>query len=183
MNKKQFANIIMALKSNYRTFGADEPEQLDFWFKMLKDVDYNVLQMAVMKLISESPFPPTISEIRKKVSEITQEEILEATDAWGELKKAIRYYGSYREEEALESLSMATKRVVKSMNYKQLCLSDNEMADRAHFIKLYNGLIDRLKKESQLPPDLKKQIDNVKKKEIQGNVAKLLEGKNINEEG
>ena len=91
MDKKQFMYLIAALKSNYRNFGVDSPEQLSFWYDMLKDLDYNLAEIAVKTLISESPHAPTISDIRKAAAH-TKEELPVSATAWGEVMQAIKSY-------------------------------------------------------------------------------------------
>lgn len=183
MNKKQFSFIIAALKSNYRNFGVDTKEQIEFWYEMLKDIDYQILELAVKKLISEMVYPPTIADIRKAVAETIEEPMLDAAGAWGEVKLAIRNYGSYREEEALKSLSPITRKVIEGMGWKELCWSksENEMANRAHFIKLYEALTDREKKEQVLSMQVRSDIKALQtnRKKIDESVAKLLENKSL----
>lgn len=161
MDKKQFAMVIAALKSNYRNFGVETKEQMAFWYDMLKDIDYPVLELAVKKLISEMVYPPTIADIRRAVVETKEISPLDAASAWGEVKDAIRYFGSYRKEDALKSLSPITSKVVQSMGWQELCLSENQMADRAHFIRLYENAVDRQKKEKVVPLPVKKQIEDL----------------------
>lgn len=183
MDKKQFSTIIAALKSNYRNFGVETKEQMAFWYEMLKDIEYPVLELAVKKLISEMVFPPTIADIRNAVSETTEDKLPTQSDAWGEVKEAIRKYGSYREEDALKFLSPLTRRAVQGMGWKELCWSENQMADRAHFMRMYETLVDREKKDRVIPLPVKKNINALQanKDKIDENVAALLEKKTIND--
>lgn len=179
MDKKQFMYLIAALKSNYRNFGVDSKEQLEFWYDMLKDLDYALAETAVKKLISESAFPPTIADIRKSASE-TKEELPTASDAWGEVIKAIRDYGSYREEDAMNSLSDITRMVVKSIGFRELCYSENQMADRAHFMKMYTAMTDRIAKERVLPEDVRQRVLQIQNQHrLQAGITKLIESKEL----
>jgi len=181
MNKREFMIIIAALKSNYRNFGVESKEQMEFWYSMLKDIEYPVLEIAIKKLVSELVYPPTIADIRNAVAETTEIPALDAAGAWGEVRDAIRYYGSYRKEDALESLSPLTRQVVQGMGWQELCYSENQMADRAHFIRMYETLVDRERKERVIPLPVKENMKQLQKnrKEINNNIAKLLENKTI----
>jgi len=181
-DREGFMKIMLALKSNYRNFPARDPESQEVWFQMLKDIPIKDLRNAVIKLISESEFPPTIADIRKHTVESRGDAIISPSDAWGEVEKAIRNFGSYREQEALEELSPLTRRIVKSLGFKNLCYSENQMADRAHFIKLYSGMMETEKKKMQLPDNLRKEIqgrEEKNKEKLKENVQNLLEGKDL----
>ena len=39
----------------------------------------------------------------------------------------------------MKSLSPNIAKLIKSMGYRDLCMSENTMADRAHFIKIFNA--------------------------------------------
>lgn len=181
MNKKEFALIIAALKSNYRNFGVETKEQMNFWYDMLKDIEYSVLELAVKKLICEMVYPPTIADIRKSVAETIQAPVLDAATAWGEVRDAIRRYGFYRKEEALKSLSFLTRKVVQGIGWQELCLSENQMADRAHFIKMFESIAQREKQERMLAVPLREDIKALQsnKDRINEGVMKLLENKTL----
>lgn len=160
MNREEFKKIVSAIKSVYPKFGIVDKEQFDFWFSMLNDIDYGHMQLTVQKYVSEEKWPPTIADLRKSYTESTQTKILDVNEAWGEVQKAIRSYGSYQEVKAIESMSETTASVVKNMNYKELCLSENQMADRSHFMKMYNTYSERTQKQAQLPPAVAQQLED-----------------------
>ena len=180
MIKEEFLYLIAALKSNYRNFGVESKEQMKFWFEMLKDLDYVLAETAVKKLISTSTYSPTIADIRKAASE-TKQELPDAAEAWGEVTKAIQKYGSYRQDDAMNSMSETTRKVVNSIGWRELCYSENQMADRAHFIKLYNTAIDRIEKDRVLPPDVKLNMVQIQQNQQRLNegIAMLVERKEL----
>ena len=175
MTKEEFMYLIAAMKSNYKNFGVDSKEQLKFWYEMLSDLDYNLAEIAVKTLISESPHAPTISDIRKAAAQ-TKEELPVSATAWGEVTKAIKSYGYYQQEKALESMSPLTREVVKYIGFRELCLSESQMADRAHFQKMFDSMIKREQHERVIPIDVKEKTlllreNQAKLKELQ---TKLL---------
>jgi hypothetical protein len=88
-------------------------------------------------------------------------------DAWEEVLKAINYYGSYREEDALNSLDDTTRKVVKRLGFRNICMSENIEADRANFRMIYTNQMERDKQAAQLPESLK---------QLMGGVTKKIEG-------
>lgn len=158
MTREQFKIIIVALTSNYRTFAITEKVQFDYWYSMLQDIPYKQIQLTVNKYIAEEKWPPTIACLRKSFIESTEVQALDSNSAWGEVQDAIRYHGSYGEKKAFESMSPVTAEVIKNMGYKDLCMSQNQMADRAHFMKMYDSYSERKQKTAQLPPTIQKQL-------------------------
>lgn len=164
MNRTEIAKLITmcSLSSNVKW---PEPGKLedviDLWLAMFGNVSYEVGSWAVTKYINESPFPPTVADIRKRITDITVKQGKTAIDAWGEVKLAIRRYGMYREREALESMSESVRGVVTALGYSTLCMSDNDMADRAHFLKVYDTLQQRKREDAALMPGLRKAMDRL----------------------
>ena len=64
IERKQFVNIVRALKSNYlsKNFFADN-DSIEFWYQMLKQYDYKTMQEAVIFFIKENTYPPTINDL------------------------------------------------------------------------------------------------------------------------
>ena len=54
----------------------------------------------------------------------------------------------------MDSLDKTTKAAVKAMGFKTLCMSQNVMADRAHFQKIYERLEKEEKETRALPQAL-----------------------------
>ena len=79
-------------------------------------------------------------------------------DAWGEVIKAINHFGHYRQEEALASMHEPVALAVKRMGWRDLCLSENGMADRAHFLRIYETMEKRTAEDNLLPAPLKETI-------------------------
>lgn len=135
---------------------SDKKDTLLFWYSLFENDSPQVFMMAIGRVISTSEFAPTVAAIRKQIEELTNPVArFTADDAWGEVTKAIRNFGTYRETEALESMSPITRKIVTAMGYKLLCLSEDQMVDRAHFLKMFEQYKDRERKEYMLPDSLK----------------------------
>ena len=66
MNKQEFAVIAVGIKSAYPASKILEDDaSMNFWYRMLKDLNGKVVENAVMEHISTSVYPPNIAEIRK----------------------------------------------------------------------------------------------------------------------
>ena len=71
MNKQETVQVITLLASNYDSIAKKDKTQKQFmiasWQSCLEDLEYQDVLKAVKKIMKNSPFPPTISDIRKNL--------------------------------------------------------------------------------------------------------------------
>ena len=162
MNREETVKILSVLEKAYPKFNpvsTNDFEKIMLWQEMMSDLDYELANIAIKKHIAEEVYQPTIASIRKSVASIkSPQNQITADDAWGEIKRAIKRFGYYQEENAFDSMSPITRKIAKNMNWKEICLSENQMADRAHFMKMFEVRKDREQKQAMLPDGLQKQI-------------------------
>lgn len=152
MTDKEFETIALAIKAAYPNSNVlPDKYAMKTWYRALSDLDYHVAESAVWEHISTSVFPPSIAEIREKCTARLSPIVTDWGQAWEEVLQAIRKYGSYREEKAVASLSRLTAVAVRRMGFKNLCQSENPVADRAHFQRIYEGMVKEEKRQTQLP--------------------------------
>ena len=173
--KKLFAILMVSYPKFYN---AEEKDKLrmtiELWVEMLGDIPFEIVQVAVKKLILESPFPPAISDVRKQITDIMSnpDDRADASTAWGEVTKAIRMFGYPRPTEALESLSPRTRKVVESMGWQEICQAEQAGVVRGQFLKMYEAYTARERQDALLPDSMKKMIRQIGEQ----NHTKLLEG-------
>lgn len=159
MVKAEVSKLLVIFAATYPRFDVNDVK-LQLWFEMLQDIPYELALVAVKKLICERNFPPTISDIRATVGNLlnphSDEE--DTGTAWGEVMKSVRNYGIYRPEEAISSMSRKTARIVRQLGWQEICLCENLGVIRGQFIKLYDALEEREKKNRMLPVELRKEI-------------------------
>ena len=101
MNKQEFAVIAVGIKSAYPASKILEDDaSMNFWYRMLKDLNGKVVENAVMEHISTSVYPPNIAEIRKLCMERCKPPVLGFDEAWGVVQRAMSEYGWYHPQEA-----------------------------------------------------------------------------------
>ena len=171
MTKAEFIKIANAIKTYYPTEKLFPNEgALALWYEELKDLTYEVAYVAVRKHVNTSPYPPTISDIRKGAAGVTVDKS-NWSDGWEQFRKAVSKYGYYQQEAALNSLDDLTRRVVKRLGWKQLCESENPMQDRANFRMIYEQEQQREEEKAALPAGLKTQIE-----QLQSGTVKAIGG-------
>ncbi len=152
MDKKQFAMLSIAIKSAYPASKIlEDNASMDFWYKMLQDIDYNVAENAVMEHICTQIYPPNIAEIRKMCMTIYNPTVLNFEEAWGVVQKAISQYGRDNPQEAFATMDELTVSIVKKFGWLELCTSENPIADRANFREVYERKLVEVQKQLQLP--------------------------------
>ena len=175
MNKKETTQIITFLAGNYSSISEKTIEQkqimLNTWQECLGDLNYNIVLQAVKKTIIESPYPPTIHEVRKNAIEL-----LNPTDrrtgieAWEEAYKMI-CSGTYMTQEEFDKHSPEVKKFFGSKEQLKAYSTNTEFnmdVVRSNFLKQYDVLIQRQKQEKLLPEKMQNMIngliDNMDKK-------------------
>lgn len=173
MKRADIIKLIGLCSINYRNWPEAGKEEMvvSLWETMLSDVDFEIAVMAVQKYMLESVYPPTVADIRSRVTDFTIPREKTGIEAWGEVKEAIRKYGSYNEQKAMDSLRGPARKVVEHIGFRTLCLSENEMADRAHFLKVYDTVAKREREDALLLPQMRSTLN-----QLQDNRKLLLEG-------
>ena len=83
------------------------------------------------------------------------------SEAWSQVQMAIRQFGAYRADKALESLPELTREATKRIGFTNLCMSENPSSDRANFRMIYETLADRKKKDAQISAPLRNLISQM----------------------
>ena len=163
MTPKEVSILLGILRTAYPRFYVDATsasikESVDVWTVMLSDINFETAKLALQRLIATCKFPPSIAEVRESVAAIQYVPLPDVGDAWSEVNAAIRNYGYYRQSEALASMRETTRMVVQRMGWRELCMSENDMADWAHFLRIYESIENRTKEQRQLPLALRENI-------------------------
>ena len=168
MNQRETIKIFVILTAAYPKFDTfQDPDKLDpiinLWAEMFSDVPYPVVEAAAKKLILESPYPPTISDVRKQIVDITTEpkDRIDGATAWGEVSRAIREYGWYNPDDAMQSMSPRAAHVARMIGWKEICTCEQPGVIRGQFIKMYDAYSSREKQEALLPERLQSVIQQI----------------------
>lgn len=154
------------------TFLPDQ-DAFNIWFSLLHDLDYMVAQAAVQKYMITQKFPPTIADIREIATKVSVGEKPLWSDGWEQVLKNISKYGmcTYdpdRLTECMNSFDPLTRQAVQRLGWKELCMSENIMADRANFRMIYEQIADREHTAKQIPMNLNNLIESIQQKNMNG---------------
>jgi hypothetical protein len=150
----------MALKTYYpRETLLPNQAAMELWFRELEDIPYKVAEASLRKWVATNKWSPSIAEIREISTTIQYGEQLTWGEAWEKALNAVRRYGSYNKQAALDSLDPLTRKCVENIGYLDLCMSENIMVERAHFQKIFEVYSKREQTDKRLPSSLLQAIE------------------------
>ena len=162
MNKAETVQVITLLAGNYDSVAKKDATQkqlmINTWQECLGDLDYKLVLQAVKKTIIESPYPPTIHDIRKNAVEMVNPTTKRtAIEAWSEAYSMI-CGGLYMTQEQFDMASPEVKKFFGNVRQvKELAQTDIEVVNtvtKGQFLKQYDVLIDREKEQKLLPQNM-----------------------------
>lgn len=167
MTRQETVVILTLLAGNYESFSkrTETDEQVKImvntWQECLGDLDYKVVLQAVKKTIIESPYPPTIHEIRKNAVEIINPSTQKTgIEDWDECYKMI-CNGSYMTQEEFDSHSEVCKKFLGSLSQLRAYAQNvdfNMDVVRSNFLKQHEIILKREKENKLLPAQMQEYI-------------------------
>lgn len=149
--KAELAKLIGFLAASFPAAKITD-QTIEAYIAMLEDVPIGILRVAVQQCANDSKFFPSLAEIRDRVATISRPAQPNAAEAWEEVMIAMKRDGFYKHPAFADSV---LQRAVEAMDWQALCSSENTVADRAHFMKIYDSLLDRDRHELRLLPSTK----------------------------
>lgn len=162
MKKSEMVQIITLLAGNYETIANKSQVQremmLNTWYECLGDLEYYLVLQAVKKTIIDSPYPPTIHDIRKNAIEmLNPTQTRTAIEAWNEAYKMI-CCGNYMTAEQFEIASPEVKKFFGNVRQvSELAKTDIDVVNtvtKGQFLKQYDILVQREQEIKMLPPQM-----------------------------
>ena len=171
MNKTETTQIITLLAGNYDSIAKKDATQkqlmISTWQECLGDLDYRLVLQAVKKTIIESPYPPTIHDIRKNAIELVNPTTQRtAIEAWNEAYKMI-CSGAYMTQEEFEQHSEEAQRFFGSVGQLRAYATNEDFnmdVVRSNFLKQYELIISQEKSQKLLPQKMQDMIGQLSNK-------------------
>jgi len=151
---EEVAQVLGMLSVSFPNFKLP-PESMEMYTMLLEDLPVDVLRSAVLECANTCKFFPTIAEIREKTNALLHPDLPAAGEAWGEAVDMMRFRGHSWEPHFDNPV---TQRCVEAMGWYYLCMSENQVADRARFIELYTELARRHLTEERTHPLVKQLV-------------------------
>lgn len=156
INRKDIVDTITLLKITFpgglKDLGEDELNlMIDVWCEDFKNTPKEDFNKAIQEIRYTNKFFPSVADIKEKLAK-SKVNIPSAEDEWQEVLKAIRQYGYYRKEQALESLKPYTAKIVNYIGFERICMAtpEEQTWNKKNFITEYNTLKDTLTENLQI---------------------------------
>ena len=118
------------------------PDDLKIWYQFFKEEKEEDFSEAIKRLVTKNKFFPSVAELKKEIRKINTQDF-HAEEEFERVMKAIRFYGRYRKEEAMESLPSITQKTVRLLGgFQRLCESTSRDWLRKNFIDTFNNTKD-----------------------------------------
>lgn len=155
----EVAQIVALISAAYPNFNPTE-HTVEVYYQTLKDLPGEELKVAALTAIAEAgrKFAPSVGELRGAVGEIRKavNNLPSSYEAWEQVHKQMVRVGSYGKPTFSHPLIM---RVVETLGWRNLCASENAVADRARFVQAYEQLLMRAERDEIMLPEVRGYIE------------------------
>jgi hypothetical protein len=169
MTREETIKLLMVIQSAYPNFKPpDKTVAVDTWYTMLRDMDYNVVQMGLRAYITSdtSGFAPSIGQLINTIYTIQSPQELNEMEAWALVSKALRngYYGAVEEFDNLPPLVQKAVGTPDNLrNWSQANTESVENVIQSNFMRSYRTVVKREEEIKKMPVDVQALIENVNK--------------------
>lgn len=160
---EEIHDVFEALCAAYPGWGRDAGvimnKTIQVYEQTLKDIHGGTLKMAALHHISMCKWFPTVAELRSAAVALSSRNGHRAgAEAWGDVLHAMHEFGFYRKPQ-FDDPTVA--RIVASFGWRELCQSENSIADRARFIEAYEQIANREKERDTMLPEVRQLVDRL----------------------
>ncbi len=130
-------------------------ERVKLYAAVIADLDRDLAREGVLEIFrtrteDRAPMPAELRRlVAAKQATAAASPYLEPDEAWALVVASFTTVGGYREFPDDHPLVAET---VRAIGWTVLCQSDNPEADRAHFLQLYRGRVERARREDAATP-------------------------------
>lgn len=163
MTNAETQKVLQFIKDLY---GKDYTQDtIRLWSHLLQDISYTEASHALTSWFQTERWPPTIADIRAKVFSLTNEPETLASSAWDQLIRALRMSHAPNAESIWNELPDATKMIVGGFAtfraWGNTETASLESVQRPMFMKRFEDLQRRVRKESAATPSLREPLPSL----------------------
>ncbi|MEO6566718.1 MAG: replicative helicase loader/inhibitor [Casimicrobiaceae bacterium] len=159
-NILDIAQIVGVISAAYPNWKPTE-FTTEVYYQTLQDIPTEELKAATLHSVSEAgrAFAPSVGEIRGAVAELRgmSANVPSSYDAWEEVQRQLLENGGDFGNPVWSHPLI--ERAMKQMGWRNLRMSENQIADRARFVQCYEQLVDRATRENMLLPEVRGYIE------------------------
>lgn len=168
MTSIEFKRLVAGLKAVYSDpkYISDD-FAMDMWYGLLKDIPYDVANMATQAYMQSEKFPPTPADIRRYASQITSPitDDISEVEAWGKVSKAICNSLYHSEEEFAKLPKLIQQTLGNHIRLRELAeldVAQLQTVEASNFMRSYRARLEVHKRELQLNDSLRISINQMR---------------------
>lgn len=157
VDEKTIKETLTILKVTYPNALKDIDKQtallmIQVWTNDFKDTPKELFLKAINNIRNKNKFFPSVADIKEEIAKMKVVGIPEAEEEWQEVLKTVSRYGSYRQEEAMQSLKPYTAKIAGYIGYTRICMStpEEQVWNKKEFISEYDALKDKIVVDLQI---------------------------------
>jgi hypothetical protein len=156
VTRQEVAELLAMISAYWPEFVHQGEVSVRAWHLVLADIPADVTREALLLLAATRTFPPKPAELLDAVAELSlpPDERLSPAEAWGLVVDAVRKVGFYGEPDLPGLVGQA----VRIVGWREICTSENVEANRAHFLRVYEQLQRRARRDAVLPARLRERV-------------------------
>ena len=160
----------------------DVKATVNLWATVFASDPAEIVELAMMKHIQISKWPPSIAEIRENMMEIQHPDLIAPDEAWLAVTDLMFSRGEYADITSL--LPPLVARAVDSIGYSAIWNMKRYRPgmERTAFMDIYKPLYERERQHMQLAPDTRQRIDSAAAALSDGSRLKLEAAQEAREE-
>jgi hypothetical protein len=159
-DKKDIAKVVGIISAAYPNFTPNE-YTVETYYQTLKDLPTDLLMASTLHSVAEAGrrFAPSIGEIRGAARELLGEAsgVPSSYEAWEEVLHQVNVNGGQFGVPVWSHPFVAS--TVGVLGWRNLCLSENQVADRARFIEAYEQICNRAENRQMMLPQVKEFVE------------------------
>ena len=127
---------------------------IEVYIRLLKDLPVEFLEKAALDHISRVKFFPTIAELREAAFALLEaaNPLPVPQEAWQQVQAEIERVGHAGTP---QFECPAVTQAAEALGWRTLCVSENPIADRAHFVQVYQAILERQRQEARRLPEVR----------------------------
>lgn len=169
MTREEFAIIVKGMRAVYAqpTFIADK-DAFDVWYELFGRYPYDAVSAAAKAHMVSSPKIPTPADINIQLMKLkagNSSSLPSVEESWAMVRKAVRNANYHAEEEFEKLPEIVQKAIGTHQNlaaWAMMEIDAFETVQKSHFIRLYNGLVERERSEERLPRNIRSVIESAR---------------------
>lgn len=164
MTFKEFGYIADAIKTYFPRDNVLPTEHaMSLWYDGLKDLPYQIVNIALKKYMQTNKFSPTIADIREQAEQLNQNNHktdLNENEAWTLVLKAIQRSGYYSEEEFAKLPKIIQRTIGSSSRLREMALDEkfNHGVESSNFQNKFRTEQQKEREKQKLSPDVSRLI-------------------------